>query len=159
MAQSAESFTGRDDMATYHAQVDLPYPPQQIFALVADIESYPQFLHHLASARIRRRKDNTLWVEQVVRLGFLRLKFSTRALLEPPTRLRVVCHDSLFGMFDQAWHFTPIASGGTRLGCHATYEVRSGLLRLGLGAALPEMLATTVKGFETRAGQLYGPAR
>jgi coenzyme Q-binding protein COQ10 len=144
-------------MATYDAQVDLPYGPQQIFDLVADIESYPQFLRHLASARIRRRKGNTLWVEQMVRFGPLRLTFNTRAVLEPPARLRVVCHDSLFGTFDQAWSFTPIGSGGTCLGCHATYEVRSVLLRLGLGAALPEMLASTVKGFEARARQLYGP--
>jgi len=145
-------------MATYDAQVDLPYPPRQVFDLVADIESYPQFLRHLASAHIRRRKDDTLWVDQVVRFGILRLKFSTRAVLEPPTRLRVVCHDSLFGTFDQAWRFTPTASGGTCLGCHATYEVRSALLRLGLGAAPPEMLATTVKGFEARARQIYGQA-
>jgi coenzyme Q-binding protein COQ10 len=145
-------------MATYDEQVDLPYAPKQIFELVADIESYPKFLRHLASARIRRRKDNTLWVDQVVRFGILRLKFSTRAVLEPPTRLRVVCHDSLFGTFEPAWSFVPISSGGTRLGCHATYEVRSTLLRLGLGTALPDMLATTVKGFEARARQLYARA-
>jgi|tagenome__1003787_1003787.scaffolds.fasta_scaffold20851405_2 coenzyme Q-binding protein COQ10 len=145
-------------MATYNAQADLPYTPQQVFDLVADIESYPQFLHHLALARIRRQKGNTLWVDQVVRFAMLRLKFSTRAVLEPPMRLRVVCHDPLFGTFDEVWSFTAMPSGGTRLGCHATYEVRSALLRLGLGAALPGMLATTVKGFEARARQLYGQA-
>jgi coenzyme Q-binding protein COQ10 len=143
-------------MAVYHAEADLPYPPRQVFDLVADIESYPKFLHHLVAARITRRAGDTLWVDQIVRVAMLRLKFSTRAVLEPPRRIHVVCKDNLFGAFDEAWTFAAISSGGTRLQCQATYELRSGLLRVALSPALSDILGTTVKAFEARARTLYG---
>lgn len=143
-------------MPTYFAQADLPYTPQQVFDLVADIESYPKFLRHVAAARIRRRSGSTLWVDQVVRFALLRLRFSTRAVLEPASRIHVVCNDSMFGTFDETWSFAGIPSGGTRLECQATYELRSSLLRTALSAALAGLLGTTVKAFETRARLLYG---
>nr|WP_294504492.1 type II toxin-antitoxin system RatA family toxin [uncultured Rhodopila sp.] len=145
-------------MPTYFAHADLPYAPQQVFDLVADIESYPKFLHHVAAARIRRRNGNMLWVDQVVRFAMLRLHFSTRAVLEPPSRIHVVCNDSLFGTFDETWSFADAPSGGTRLECHATYELRSGLIRMVLGPALSDLLGTSVKAFQARARQIYGSA-
>ncbi len=145
-------------MPTYFAHAELPYPPQQVFDLVADIESYPKFLHHVAAARISRRDGSTLWVDQVVRFAMLRLRFSTRAVLEPPSRIQVVCNDSLFGTFDETWRFASGASGGTRLECQATYELRSGLIRVALGPALSDLLSTSVKAFQARARQIYGAA-
>nr|WP_294543623.1 type II toxin-antitoxin system RatA family toxin [uncultured Rhodopila sp.] len=145
-------------MPTYCAQADLPYPLRQVFDLVADIESYPKFLHHVAAARIRRRNGNTLWVDQVVRFGMLRLRFSTRAVLEPPSRIHVVCDDSVFGTLDETWHFAAEPSGRTRLECQAIYELRSALIQRALGPALSDLLGTTVKAFEARATQLYGAA-
>jgi coenzyme Q-binding protein COQ10 len=143
-------------MPTYFAQADLPYAPQQVFDLVADIESYPKFLHHVAAARISRRNGGTLWVDQVVRFGMVRLRFSTRAVLEPPSSIHVVCNDSIFGMFDETWRFAASPSGGTRLECHATYKLRSALIQRALDPALSDMLSTTVKAFEVRARQLHG---
>jgi coenzyme Q-binding protein COQ10 len=145
-------------MPTYFAHADLPYAPQQVFDLVADIESYPKFLHHVAAARIRRRNGSTLWVDQVVRFGMLRLRFSTRAVLEPASRIRVVCHDSRFGTFDETWSFVAEPSGGTRLDCHATYALRSALIQRALGPALSDLLSTSVQAFQARAAQLYGRA-
>nr|WP_294517297.1 type II toxin-antitoxin system RatA family toxin [uncultured Rhodopila sp.] len=145
-------------MPTYFAHADLPYVPQQVFDLVADIESYPKFLRHVAAARIRRRNVNTLWVDQVVRFAMLRLRFSTRAVLEPPSRIHVVCNDSVFGTFDETWRFAGGPSGGTRLECHATYELRSGLIRMAMGPALSDLLSTSVKAFQARARQIYGAA-
>ncbi len=145
-------------MPTYFARADLPYAPQQVFDLVADIESYPKFLHHVAAARISRRNGSTLWVDQVVRFGVLRLRFSTRAVLEPPSSIHVLCNDSIFGMFDETWRFADGPSGGTRLECHATYALRSALIQRALSPALSDLLGTTVKAFEVRAGQLYGAA-
>jgi coenzyme Q-binding protein COQ10 len=143
-------------MATYRAEADLPYAPEQVFDLVADIERYPVFLRHLAAARITRRDGNTLWVDQVVRIAMLRLRFRSRAVLERPTRIHVVCDDSVFGRFDEAWTFAPGPLGGTRLRCEATYELRSAVLRVGLGTVLGEILAATVRAFQARARQMYG---
>jgi coenzyme Q-binding protein COQ10 len=143
-------------MAIFFEQVELPYPRQQVFALVADIESYPRFLPHLAFARIRRRTGNILWVDQQVHVKFIRLNFSTRAVLDPPCGIHVTCSESPFGTFNDEWTFLETSSGGTRLQCRSEFEFKSGLLRSVLGLALGEILRTTVRAFEIRAGQLYG---
>jgi coenzyme Q-binding protein COQ10 len=137
-------------------QADIPYAPQQVFDLVADIENYPKFLRHIASARIRHRNGNTLLVDQVVRLKMLRLRFSTRTVLDRPSRIHVVCTDSMFGTFDEQWAFAPSPSGGTHLLCRTEYRFRSDLLRMALNATLAELFKTTVEAFESRGRQLYG---
>jgi len=145
-------------LRTYFKQVDLPYSPQQVFDLVADIESYPRFLPHVASARIRRRRGNNLWVDQLVRVKMLRLRFSTLAVLEPCSRIRVVCSDSPFGYFIEQWTFAAGPCGGTRLRCRAEFDFGPSLVSRMLAAAIGEVLNATVKGFESRAIQLYGRA-
>jgi coenzyme Q-binding protein COQ10 len=145
-------------MPVHVEQTDLPYTPQQVFDLVADIESYPKFLPHVVSARIRHRNNNTLLVDQVVQLKVLRLPFTTRAVLDPPSGIHVVCSDSLFGSFDDQWHFTAGPRGGTHLQCRTTFQFRSGLLRIAFDSALGEVMRRTVQAFEARAKKLYGAA-
>jgi coenzyme Q-binding protein COQ10 len=143
-------------MPVHVAQADLPYAPQQVFDLVADIENYPKFLRHVAAARIARRDGNTLWVDQVVRFKMLRLKFSTKAVLDPPWRIHIVCDESAFGTFDDEWSFTDGPASGTHLRCRTEFQFRSSLLRVAMDATLGEVLKATVLAFQSRARQLYG---
>jgi coenzyme Q-binding protein COQ10 len=143
-------------MPVHIEQADLPYAPQQVFDLVADIESYPKFLRHVAAARISRRDGNTLWVDQVVQFKMLRLKFSTKAVLEPPRRIHIVCSDSTFGTFDDQWSFADWLEGGTHLQCRTEFQFKSNLVRIAMDATLGDVLKTTVQAFQSRARQLYG---
>jgi coenzyme Q-binding protein COQ10 len=143
-------------MATLVKQVDLPYTPRQMFDLVADIESYPSFLRHVESARIIRRIDNTLWVDQRIRIAILRAGFRTRAQLEPASRIAIECADHPLGTFTDVWTFRDGATGGTRLACRSDFEIRSILLRGPLTAVLGEVLSTTMRAFQARAKSLYG---
>ena len=143
-------------MQVHLAQADLPYTQQQVFDLVSDIESYPRFLPHVVSARIIQRDGNALVVDQQVRIGPLRPSFRTRARLQSPERIEVVCADSPLGGFTDTWSFTARPSGGTHLQCRTVFEFRSAVLRLTLGTVLGEVLNATVRAFEARARALYG---
>jgi coenzyme Q-binding protein COQ10 len=143
-------------MQIYVEHLDLPYPPQLIFDLVADIESYPRFLPNVAAARISKRDGNTLWVEQIVGFKLLRLKFKTQAVLTPPSQIKVICPESSFGVFNEQWDFTPGPSGSTHLQCRAEYQFRSHLLELALNETMRDVLSATVKAFQQRARHLYG---
>lgn len=145
-------------MPIHIQQADLPYTPRQVFDLVADIESYPKFLSHVVSARIRQRNNNILLVDQMVQLKVLRLPFTTRAVLDPPVGIHVVCSDSMFGTFDEQWKFTAGPHGGTHLQCRTNFQFRSGLLRMALDTVLGDVTRRTIKAFEARALKLYGAA-
>jgi coenzyme Q-binding protein COQ10 len=142
-------------MPSHVERVDLPYTPEQVFDLVADIESYPRFLPHVTTARITARDGNTLLVDQQVGFKILNLRFRTRAVLERPLRITVTCEDSAFGRFTDQWSFAPTETGGTRLQCRTEFTFRSLLFAGAMGAVFGELLRTTVRGFQLRAHQLY----
>jgi coenzyme Q-binding protein COQ10 len=142
-------------MPAHVAQIDLPYTPQQVFDLVADIESYPRFLPHVASVHIRSRNGNILVVDQRLRFKFIDLPFTTRAVLEPPARISIVCADAPFGTFTEQWSFAAKPSGGTTLRSTTEFTLRSGLLRALLSAAFGELQVATLRAFRARARELY----
>jgi coenzyme Q-binding protein COQ10 len=86
----------------------------------------------------------------------LRLKFSTKAVLEPPSRIHVVCNESSLGAFDDQWSFTDGPSGGTHLLCRTEFHFKSAVVRVAMDATLGEVLKTTVQAFQARATALYG---
>jgi coenzyme Q-binding protein COQ10 len=153
-------------MAAVSVHLDLPYTPRQIYDLVADIERYPSFLAHIASARITRRDGAVLMVDQVFRFRMLRFRFTTRAVLEPPGvadgggispgSIVVENRDARLGSFIQSWGFADAPKGGTRLSCRTEFGTTSRLLRLAMGAVTDELMAVTMRAFHQRARQLYG---
>lgn len=143
-------------MPSHLAQMDLPYTPEQVFDLVADFESYPQFLPHVVQAHILRRHDNTLFCEQIFRVGPMKFRFHTQTQLDAPRSIHVVCADSPFGTFDDHWHFTQRPNGGTHVTCRTEYHVKAGPLRVLVHKVLDEIFTSTIHAFERRARRLYG---
>ncbi len=146
-------------MITKRDRLDLPYTPRQVYDLVADIESYPAFVPHIASARILRRDGNALWVAQTVRLSMLRLPFTTHAVLEPPTRIRIATSDNPWGSFRETWNFVALPEGGTELTCVTDFDFRAGLANRVAGTAFTEIHHATLRAFAARARALYGTGR
>jgi coenzyme Q-binding protein COQ10 len=136
----------------------LPYTPQQLFDLVADVEKYPQFIDWFVSAHIRHRRGNVLVVDQVVRFAGLRAAFATRAVLDPPRQITISTGDFPFRCFDQHWSFTPAGDSGTLVQYDVALELRFRHLHrlMGLLIDQPRFAEATVNAFQHRADQIYG---
>jgi coenzyme Q-binding protein COQ10 len=69
----------------------LPYSPDQMFALVADVASYPDFLPWCAAARIRARDvrpdREVLEADLVISFKVFRETFGSRVTLWPGSRV------------------------------------------------------------------------
>jgi coenzyme Q-binding protein COQ10 len=142
-------------MARYAEKRHLPFTPQQLFDLVADVERYPDFLPWLISARISRRECNMVWVDMEIGTLFIRRHFASKARLDRPHRIDVVNEDDLFDHYQQTWTFQPGKHGGTMVEFQVEYEFRSRALQLLMGAFLEEAAKSTVNAFKHRAGQIY----
>lgn len=136
----------------------LPYPAQQLFELVADVEKYPEFLEWFVAARISRRDGNLLEVDQVVRFNRLRERFTTQAQLDAPRRIHITSKDPSFKRFDQLWTFSPMPDGGTIVVYVSTLELSSSVLEHVMQALLDEgrIAKATIDAFAHRARQIYG---
>ncbi len=141
----------------------LPYRPEQLFDLIADVESYPEFLPWVSSLRAWNRtegQDGLRSVDAEARVGFaiVRETFATRVKLDEAARTIEV--GLLYGPFKRLrnlWRFVPEGQG-TRIEFEIDFEFKSRLLDALLSANLRHVVDRLIGCFEARAKRLYGPA-
>lgn len=148
-------------MPVHTEQRKLPYTPQQLFSLVADIEKYPEFLPWCVGARIRERKGNMLVADMVIGFKMIREKFTSRVTLTPPGeqdgRIDVAYVDGPMRHMQNRWVFIPNADGTTTIDFYVDFEFQSKLLQKLIGALFHEAVRRMVAAFDARAKSLYGP--
>lgn len=135
----------------------LPYRPDQLYALVADIERYPEFLPWCVAARIRSRSEELVVADLVIGFKMIRERFTSRVTLSPPDRIDVAYAEGPFKHLDNHWVFLPHPQG-CEIDFHVEFEFRSALLERLIGVLFDEAVRRMVAAFETRARALYGDA-
>jgi coenzyme Q-binding protein COQ10 len=120
----------KENSAVLSERVDriLPYSPEQLFDLAADVERYPEFLHWWITARVRKREAEVYYTDQVLGLGPIRVEFETRTVLRRPERIDVTSNQPPFRKFKLSWLFESRPAGGCRVTMIAELEFRSHLL-------------------------------
>ncbi|ASG20736.1 MULTISPECIES: type II toxin-antitoxin system RatA family toxin [Nitrospirillum] len=143
-------------MPTHAEKRVLPYTPEQLFQLVADVEKYPEFLPWAVAARIRRREGNTFWADLVIGFKMVRERFTSKVVLsEPGRRIDVAYTEGPFHYLNNHWIFEPHADG-CLLDFYVDFEFRNLILQKIIGALFGEAVRRMVAAFEARAHQLYG---
>ena len=139
----------------------LAYRPDQLFALVGDVERYPQFVPWVTGLRTwnrREREDGsvTLDAEAQVRFSVIRERFATRVRLDPQAQtIDVSLISGPFRRLENRWRFEPTAEG-VELTFEIDFEFGSRLLQGLLAANFEAAVARLVNCFERRAYDLYG---
>jgi coenzyme Q-binding protein COQ10 len=146
---------GRADMPQYTERCQLPYTPEQLFDLVADVEKYPEFIPSVTAVHVRRREGDKVWLDMAVAVGALGKRFSSVATLERPRRIEIRSEDALFDRYEQRWTFDR-RPDGTKVTFDVDFEFRSRLLQLIMGALLRDAARSMVRAFTGRAGRIYG---
>jgi coenzyme Q-binding protein COQ10 len=142
-------------MAHYAENRHLPFTPQQLFDLVADVERYPDFLPWVVETHVSRRDRNMVWVDMVIGTAFIQRRFASKAKLDPPHHIEVVNRDDLFERYKQTWTFKPAEDGGTLVEFQVEYVFRSRTLQILMGAFLEEAAKSMVSAFQRRARAVY----
>lgn len=147
----------------HHVSKTLPYAPDQLFALVGDVERYPEFVPWIASlrtwnARTAREGVDVLDAEAAVGFAFLKERFSTRVTRDAGRREIAV--DLLSGPFrrlENRWRFLSDPAG-TRVEFDIDFLFKSRLLEALLAANFHHAVDRLMACFEARAKALYGTA-
>ncbi len=142
-------------MPTHAEQRVLPYTPEQLFALVADVERYPEFLPWCVGARIRERRSDTIVADLIIGFRMFRERFTSQVKLNPPGRIDVAYTDGPFRYLDNHWLFEPVP-GGCRVEFFVDFEFKSRILQRLIEVLFSEAVRRMVAAFETRARKLYG---
>ncbi len=143
-------------MPTHAERQVVPYRPDQLFDLVADVGRYPEFLPWCVGARVRSRSETTEVADLTIGFGPFRESFTSRVALERPYRVKVAYENGPFRYLNNQWTFTAV-SAGTEVAFFVDFEFRSRLLQRAIGVVFNEAVRRMVAAFLRRAGQIYGP--
>ncbi|MSU89084.1 type II toxin-antitoxin system RatA family toxin [Rhodobacteraceae bacterium 2CG4] len=148
-------------MPTHTEDREMPYSADQLYALVADIESYPEFLPWCSAARIRRRHPEgareILDAELVISFKVFRERFGSRVTLDPEARrIAVEYLDGPFRHMINDWRFEPLGPNRCQVHFHVDFEFRSRALQALIGIVFNDAMQRVVRAFERRAAVLYG---
>ena len=135
-----------------------------MFALVADVERYPQFLPWCVACRVRQRIAGgdgieTITADMTVGYRAIRETFTSRALFDP-ANLKIVVEylDGPFRHLENTWHFVEVDAQTTDIEFFISYEFRSRTLALVMGAMFDVAFRRFAEAFEHRADALFGKA-
>jgi coenzyme Q-binding protein COQ10 len=145
-------------MPTHAERQVLPYKPEQLFDLVADVESYPLFLPWCLGSRVRSRLDNQLICDLTIGFGPFRETFTSRVTLDNPHRVKVTYEKGPFKYLNNQWDFRPHDSG-TQVAFFVDFEFRSRILQAAIGVVFNEAVRRMVNAFRKRARDVYGPVK
>lgn len=132
------------------------YSAQQMFDLVDDIESYPQFLPWCSGSRVLRREHDIVDGEiQISRAGFHK-SFSTRNRLEQGGKIHLSLLEGPFSALEGVWSFMPLREDASKISLDLQFEVSGKLASLAFGPVFNQICNTMVSSFTQRARALYG---
>jgi coenzyme Q-binding protein COQ10 len=135
----------------------VPYPAELMYAVVADVEKYPQFLPWVVALRVLSRREGGLTAEMAVGYGTLRERYTSEVTLDPAARrIDVVQTKGPFKTLENHWRFTPRGEG-----CEITFsilfEFKSRLLHSVAGARFEKVMLKMADAFEARAKNIQQP--
>lgn len=147
-------------MHSYNETCTLSYSPEQLFALVVDIEKYPEFLPWCRGARIiSRESDGAFLGELIISFSHLTERYTSRVVPSPPTdncegRIEVSLVTGPFTRLDNHWRFIP-HKNGCEIQLALEFEFKSKLLDKMLGGMFQRACEKMVGAFTARAEALY----
>ena len=151
-------------MPTHAEQRILPYTPEQLFALVADVERYPEFVPLCRSLKIRQRTpkpDGTEIVvaDMTVAFKLVREGFTSRVTLDRPNlKILVEYLEGPFSNLENRWTFEPKPNEACDVGFFLSYEFKSRMLAMLMGTMFDAAFQRFAAAFEKRADVVYGKA-
>ena len=147
-------------MPTHTETRFLPYTPEQMYTLVADVPSYPEFLPWCAAARVRTvtpmGDSQVMDADLVISFKVFREKFGSRVVLWPDAhKIDTEYLDGPFRYMKSSWAFTS-AEGGCDVHFFVDFEFKNAILQGIIGVVFNEAMQRIVRAFERRAAALYG---
>ncbi|RKF08200.1 type II toxin-antitoxin system RatA family toxin [Oceaniradius stylonematis] len=132
-----------------------------MFALVADVERYPEFVPLCEALTVRSRREKagrTLMIaDMTVGYKAIRETFTSQVILKPSEReIDVSYVDGPFKYLSNVWRFADCGDGCCDVHFHIDYEFKSRMLGALMGAMFDRAFRKFSQAFEERADALHG---
>ena len=134
----------------------LPYSPEQLFDLVADVSRYDEFLPWVVAVRVRSSSATETVADLVVGFNAFKERFTSRVVKERPDKILVDYFEGPLKYLHNECRFEPTTDGGTNLCFSVDFAFRSRIFEALAGQMFDRALRRMTRAFEERAAALYG---
>ena len=131
----------------------VPYSASQMYTLVEDVESYPDFLPWCSDAELHWREGDVLEGSVEMHRAGLRRKFRTRNTMRQDEAIDMTLVDGPFSHLSGGWQFRALGPAGCKVSLDMEFEIRSRTTERLLGHYFEDICKSLVDAFVRRAGE------
>jgi len=133
----------------------VPYPASAMYALVNDVERYPEFLPWCRGARVLSQSESEMQASLDLARGGFHKTFTTRNSLQPGRAITMRLVDGPFRHLEGRWQFTDLDQEGSKVALDMEFEFASTVLDLMAGPVFHEICNSLVDAFIRRAASVH----
>jgi ribosome-associated toxin RatA of RatAB toxin-antitoxin module len=143
-------------MAIVEKSVLIGHSAAKMYALVADVDAYPQFLPWCSGAEVRPIDAHNAMATLHVNYHGLRQHFTTENRMDKGALIEMKLVNGPFKHLDGFWRFAPLAEQACKVEFRLSYELSGKLMEKIAGPVFNHIANTFVEVFVKRAVTLYG---
>ena len=148
-------------MPHFDTERSVAHSADAMFALVADVGKYPEFVPLCEKLTVRGRQSSgareVLIADMTVAYKFIRETFTTKVVIDEAARtIRADYLDGPFKHLENIWTFTQVDEGHCKVNFTIDYEFRSRALSMVMGTVFDKAFRKFADAFEKRADAVYG---
>ncbi len=143
-------------MTKISKQANVVYSANQMFALVNDIESYPDFLPWCSGTNVLENNGNSITASVSLSVGKIKQTFTTANTMQPDTSISMRLVKGPFKELNGYWQFHDNVNGGCSVSLDMKFKFKNKLVKHTLGSAFKKITDSLVDAFIERARVVYG---
>jgi ribosome-associated toxin RatA of RatAB toxin-antitoxin module len=141
------------------AQVDrsalVLHTAEQMFALIDDVERYPEFLPWCSRTEVVSRSEDELVATLYLAKAGLKYSFTTRNQLRRPTQMTLELVEGPFSALTGIWDFKVLNDEACKVSLNLQFEFSGKIASIAMAKVFNQVATTLVDAFVTRADEIY----
>lgn len=131
------------------------YDAAKMYALVNDIESYPEFLPWCSGSRILQRSEQEVSAQLDISKGSIKQSFSTLNRLTQDQQIEMSLIDGPFQYLQGVWTFETLSDEGCKVSLKLDFKFKNKMMEMLMGKAFSHIASNMVDAFVNRAKKIY----
>ena len=133
----------------------VPFSAEQMYQLVNDVKSYPDFLPGCTGSRVLELGPTQMTAAVDVSKAGISKTFTTRNTLTSNQSILMSLVDGPFKKLIGGWKFIPLSPEACKIEFHLDFEFTNKLIEMAFGRIFKELAANMVQAFTSRAKEVY----
>lgn len=138
-------------MPRHTEQRTLPYSPEMLYTIVADVKRYPEFLPWILEADIIQQTEQGFLADLTVGYKLFQDTYRSEVILTPHERVEIRYVKGPFKHLQNHWTFSPAPSGSVQIDFFIDFEFQSSFFQSMIQSFFTEAVKKMITAFEERA--------